>query len=324
MAFVPIIGTGFEAGAIPKSPDIVTSNMTCGAGGVTGAYHVTYTGVGDAYVTMAFSAVDTELYVAAWVKPRTSATFSAVIVATMSDGNYLAVRHDGNYWDAYVNTTKVADGTIATGVGAYQHIQGRFVIGDGTSGSIFWKCAGNDDVGYCGDTKPGTATTFTSFSVKTVNTYSDGFDNIICGTGGWPGDFRFERILVNGDSTPMEWSCSSGSVGYTLLDDATPNTTDYISSGSNGQKAMFDLASWSGTGKTAKIVNVMAYAFKDDATGISLKTIDYDGVTERKSAAKVISTSAFHYFDSLTTSSSGSAWDNTIIDALEIGVENVM
>lgn len=78
----------------------------------------------------------------------------------------------------------------------------------------------------------------------------------------FPGDVAVVSTLPNGAGTSTQLTPSAGA-NYAAVDDATPNTTDYISSGTDGHKDTYAFADIPGTG-TVKKVFAMPYARKSD------------------------------------------------------------
>lgn len=54
-------------------------------------------------------------------------------------------------------------------------------------------------------------------------------DNVIIGTGGWPGDLQIGRLPVDGDGTTSQWTPSTGSDHYALLDETPVSSDDFVS-----------------------------------------------------------------------------------------------
>lgn len=205
MPFVPIFGTGFEYGNKPVNPNWFSTNCVVqSAGGPhTGSYHLAERPVGAAYFTVYIPDTADEIDVGFWIKPR-EGIFGSEVRAYLSDGNYLMVKYNDDFkWDAYVNEVWKASGIIVTTKQVYQNIQVRFIAAD--SGYIYTQIEGNADIVYSGDTKPGSSVTFEKITIQNKNSYLDGLDDIVIGTGGWPGDIRFDGLVPDGDTATQEW-----------------------------------------------------------------------------------------------------------------------
>jgi hypothetical protein len=161
--------------------------------------------------------------------------------------------------------------------------------------------------------------TFTCYASPGINY----IDDIVFGTGGYPGDVRIEAKAVNSDTT-HEWTSSTGATGYGVIDDIPASTTDYIKATNNAMDGDIDLhghAAWDGTGKTPLWVSVLHYLSKDATDDATVKLLDSNGSTTRESSSITPPTTAAFYENVLTTASDGSAWDTTKVNALLTGVK---
>ena len=55
------------------------------------------------------------------------------------------------------------------------------------------------------------------------------FDDVSYGHSGWPGDIRYEVLVPNAVQGTNEWTCSTGTDHYALVDEIPPSDTDYLS-----------------------------------------------------------------------------------------------
>lgn len=151
---------------------------------------------------------------------------------------------------AWVGGSKVATGTKVWQDNQVYNIQARYKIHD-TTGSLQVRVDGNLDIDYDNqDTKPGSETDFDEFLIGNAGTATGGsnfdVDDIFLNdtTGGinnsWPGIRYIYPALPTGDSASNNaWSKSTGSAGWSLVDERPHNTTDYVFSSTNGQQQGF-------------------------------------------------------------------------------------
>lgn len=321
MAFTVEWGSGIEMGAVPV---LSANRLNATADAVTvktGVYSLKLVGsstVGAGYVYWTRSG--NYLDVGAWVNPRGTPTYPIRIELILNNADIVDVRYEDDRWNAYVKAVKVATGTIITTAQTWQHVQVRFYIAD--SGYIKTKIDGVADIDYSGDTLPSGAASIATFRLRQSGgavQFISYFDDIVFGTGDWPGDIRFDRIVPDSDDT-AEWTPSAGGDNYALVDEIPPSDADYVTGGSVPTVTdKYTLSDWSGTAKTPQFVVAWARAQKDTAGTIQLDLgVDSNG-TEDTTGGEDISTT-YEYYDhiSVLNPDGDVAWDEAAIDALKV------
>jgi hypothetical protein len=330
MAFTPEFGTGFEMGHVDVIPSPLRQNAAIATTPVkTGTYSMRISGPSggaQGWITFERSVPSEYLDLAVWVYPHAGDTANRIIL-TLDDAHTLSLRRyeDTKTWDFYVDNSLAESGTIETLTDAWQHIQLRAFI-DG-SGYFQTKIDGVPDIDFSGDTQPDTGT-----DVESVKIWNQGvsnyeyvmyIDDVVYGTGDWPGDIRFDALVPNGDSS-VQWTPSTGSDNYALVDERPPSTADYVSAGSPGLEDLYDLADWSGTAKTPQFVMAWAYAKKDVAGDIQLQLFVDSNSSESSGSPLDLTTTDAYYSHLAATDPNGSiAWLDNAIDALKIGIRSV-
>lgn len=139
------------------------------------------------------------------------------------------------------------------------------------------------------------------------------------------GDVRIDAVYPNADGTHTDWTPSTGTDHYALVDEATPNTTDYVSSSTAGQKDSFNMASPPVLASEVIFgVRVKVAALKDDAGSRSIKVGVRSGTAESVSTAQALSTSQLYYSNIHEVDpDTGVAWTPSGIDNLQALVEAV-
>lgn len=163
---------------------------------------------------------------------------------------------------------------------------------------------------------------FGNGSLWSALNYKD--DLYVCdGTGSvnndFLGDCRVDALYPNADGTYAAFTCSTGTSHFALVDEATPNTTDYVSAGVVGNKdsyAFTDLA----TAATVFGVQVCNAALKDDVGSRSVANLVRSGTTDAISTGVPLSTSLLYYcsiheLDPAT----GAAWTQAGVNAAQFG-----
>lgn len=140
----------------------------------------------------------------------------------------------------------------------------------------------------------------------------------------WLGDVRIETIYPNGVGTHQDWSPSEGSNHAAVVDEAPPNTTDYIYSDTPSEKDTSALGNLGVTLSDIYAVQVNSYAAKDGAGDISIRNLIRSDGEDEAGAPAALSSSwlgarSIHTKDPATDA----AWSQSAVNALEAGVEVV-
>jgi len=331
MAFTPdtdFPGTGFEQGSVLIVPSADISNPARVAISTTSTKTGTYSlclhdEAAGAWMRFAVAGSPADYYVSVWCNP--SEVFGTDqqmrIYAYLSDTNTVGIRLDANgYWDAFVGASNVSSGTIQTN-NDWHHIQLHVIISD--TGTIETVIDGISDISYSGDTKSGSVTDIDYIYLFGGEAFhSSHYDDLALGTGGWPGDIRFDVLLPNADTATETWDLSTGSDSYALLDEVPPSDADYIYTGTDAEDTIVALADWTGTDKTPEFATAWVRAWKDEAAGHQVAIIDSDGTNTNVGSFQNLLTSATYIKKLMTTAPDGGAWTDTDADNLQIGVRS--
>lgn len=137
------------------------------------------------------------------------------------------------------------------------------------------------------------------------------------------GDVRIDALYPTADGNYTQWTTSTGVDHFALVDDPTPNTTDYVSDGTAGNKDSFVMADPPALASQVIYgVRVKVAAAKDDAGARSLKVGVRSGAVDSLSAAKALSTSQLYYSNIHEVDpATGLAWSPSAVNALEALIE---
>jgi len=136
------------------------------------------------------------------------------------------------------------------------------------------------------------------------------------------GDCRIDCQFPNGDGSNSDFTCSTGSTHYTLVDESTPNTSDYVESSTVSQKDTWNFANLSAITGTIYGVQVCTAALKDDAGARSLANTVKSSSTNADGATQALSTSQLYYLDIFPTDpNTAAAWTESNFNAAEFGVK---
>lgn len=204
MAFNLVWGTGFEMGTVPDQSGVVTWGADGGVNGsigigtspMTGSYSLHYrSDVGGVHFRVAIPQTE-DLGVGFWTKPNQF--MDHFITLEFVSGKTANVYFYNYLHSLYVNGSKVADGSQSIGLGAYYNVQVRY-----SAGIVQVRVNGLDDISYDLASEIVKAVNWNPLAHPVVN--SGEFDDLVIGTGDWPGDLRFERMVPNGDTAVHAW-----------------------------------------------------------------------------------------------------------------------
>lgn len=157
---------------------------------------------------------------------------------------------------------------------------------------------------------------------------SDADDLYICdGTGSAPhntflGDCRIDTLFPNAEGSTQQWTPSAAAAHSTLVDEATPNTTDYVSSSTPTHRELFGLQDLSVVTGTIYGVQLGLAVLKSDAGTRLLKGVIRSGASEAVGSTVALGTSQTYMVQVQTTDpATGMVWTDTAVNSVEVGAE---
>lgn len=155
------------------------------------------------------------------------------------------------------------------------------------------------------------------------------FDDLyVCdGSGSAPhntflGDCRVDTLFPTSDGTSQQWTPSTPGTHYTLVDEAAPNTTDFVSSSTVGHRDTYGMQDLTAMTGTIYGVQLNLAALKSDAGSRSVKPLLVSGASEALGAATALGTSQTYTRHVQTTDpATGAAWAESAINAMQTGAE---
>ncbi len=235
--------------------------------------------------------------------------------------------------------TVLTDGTSvgALSLAAWNYIEWKVTIADSISaGSCVVKVNGATVITVAtGQDTKNTANAFANqVGIGHYNGASSGGGSVriedfyICDQSGsvnndFLGDCRVDMVLPTGDGTYQDFTKSAGSTHYELVDEAAPNTTDYVYSTTVGHRDSFtNPALPTLTDQSIFGVQVNAAVSKDDAGARSAGVMIRSGTTDSDGAGVALSTSQVYLSQIYETNPDGAVpWTESAVNAAEIGVK---
>lgn len=180
------------------------------------------------------------------------------------------------------------------------------------------------------DTKNGgTETTFDSYQTNRTGSSSRYGDVYLCtGDGVGASDFLGDCVVAtllptnNGNSSVLVGSDGNSVNNYALVNEATPDSSNYVGSANTGDKDTYVFADIVYAAGTVKGVVVSSYAAKSDAGARSMRAVTRSGGTDYAGSDKTLSTTYTTYKEILETNpATAAAWTITDVNNAEFGFE---
>lgn len=214
-------------------------------------------------------------------------------------------------------------------------VEVKFTMGtDGTSGEMDVRINGSLVVDFNStDTFATTTDVLTTlrFGGNNGNWWLDDFilmDTSGSYMNGYLGDTRIDLLTVESDGGTVDWTRSTGSDDYAMVDDIPSNEgTDYVSSSTAGQETRFVMSDFSVEPDDIWAVVVRAKMAKSDAGARTWRALVNRGGSEDVGTTQGLQTDyvwhgsegAAFYEDPSTNAQ----WDTTGLNAMQAGVEVV-
>lgn len=136
------------------------------------------------------------------------------------------------------------------------------------------------------------------------------------------GDVRVDTLYPTSDGNYSQFTCSTGTTHYALVDETTPNTTDYNDGSTVGHRDSYGMGNLAAlTSQTVYGVQVNAAILKDDAGAKSASTMVRSGSTNGDGASAALGTSQVYVSQVYEQDPAATAaWTETTVNAMEAGV----
>lgn len=236
--------------------------------------------------------------------------------------------------DWYVGATKVANGNIVIPVQTWVVLEGHILI-DAAAGDLTLKVNGTTDAQFTGDTLATTTAnirsiwwqggggvgTFGYFDDIAVNSTSGIYQNTWVGLGG----IFYLEPTADGDQT--DWTPSSGTVNYAMVDDIPPdNATTYNQGDTVGEIDLYQVDDCPEYINTINLVEVV-YRAALVTSGENQLTdlVKVSGTVYSGIATTIVPiTPSFTYYKGTihyVNPATGTAWGTAEVNAMQAGLE---
>lgn len=228
------------------------------------------------------------------------------------------------------NGTVLAVGTgLAIALNIWVHVQVKVTIHNAT-GSCEVRQEGVPVINYTGQT--GTAAgAVTAIAVNQIDIQWD--DMWVCDTvdatatqgrafNNFLGDLKVVSLIPTADTATAQWTPSTGTNHAAAVDEVPPNTTDYVSTPTVGNRDLFDVTDLPSNTTGVLAYRVGMYAQKSDAGAMSVKPVVKDPAGTVAQNAVALSTSwASGYGPMTTKKTDGSLASVADMNATQVGIE---
>lgn len=221
--------------------------------------------------------------------------------------------------------------TATLSIGVWYYIEFKSTIHD-TTGSYELRINGASDVsGSSVDTRNGGTSgvidTIQLGSFATIGTPASYDDLYFCNQSGatnnnFLGDCRVDTLLPTGDGNYLQFTPSTGTTHYTLVDESTPNTTDYVSDANAGDRDSYTFPDLTAlTSQTVYGIQINAAALKSDTGTRSIGTMSRLSGTDKDGTGVALGTGQSYISEIQETDPASAAWTEANINAAEFGVK---
>jgi hypothetical protein len=198
-----------------------------------------------------------------------------------------------------------------------------------TAGAVEVRVNGATVVSVSGvNTRATSNSSVNGFGIYGISSPTYVADLYVCdGTGStnndFLGDVRIDTLYPNGDGTYSQFTPSTGTTHCTLVDEATPNSTDYNDGLAVGDRDSYTFTNLAAlASQTIYGVQINAAVQKDDAGAKSVATMARSGSTNTDGSSKALSTSQMYVSDIYEFDpNTATAWTETSVNAAEFGVK---
>jgi len=194
-------------------------------------------------------------------------------------------------------------------------------VRNASTGSVLVKVNGNTVLNITGANTG--ANDFNSWRVGMSVSGGWQIDDLYVTDGATLGECRIETLRPSADTAQKDWTASTGSDNYAMVDEPTFNgDTDYIKAATVGNKDEYDLGDLSFNPATIFAVQTVIAARKDDATTRGVRAYLNSSSSVANGAARDVGASYLQYADIFTTDpNTAAAWTQSGVNAAKIGIE---
>lgn len=138
------------------------------------------------------------------------------------------------------------------------------------------------------------------------------------------GDLNAYLLVTTADTAEADWTKSTGSAGYALIDETAPDDADYIQSAVVGDRSDFALTDLPSTVNYVAGLFAHVRALKTDAGGAELKTTIMSGSSQSSGSNKSITTAATWWHQAIETDpATGARFTRAGVNAAQVRFDRI-
>ncbi len=257
-----------------------------------------------------------------------AAQLSAPVMALRTAAGALVVQIGFNSSQQIVvyngSNSVIATGTTVLPSATYQYIELKAFV-NGASGTIEVHLNGVVEIASTtvniGSTNMGQILFGPQGGVGNQGAFDDVYVNDTSGghNDSFLGDVRITTEWPTSDGAHTDWTPSSGTAHWSLVDETTPNSdTDYVSSGTIGNIDTYGIGVVDG-GATVYAVQVNLFARKDDSSARQVAPVIRQSATDYVGTTYTLGSSYAYDSQIYDKDPTGTAWTPTTINADQFG-----
>lgn len=251
-----------------------------------------------------------------FMRLRNSAGTTLILFGMTSAGAIYAARAGGTI----IGTTSTT--LFAT---SWHHVQIKYVVSNTTTGSI--------EIKIDGVTALNVGSVQTSDTSGSVEQFRMGFgvtlrvaDLIMMDTTGsemndFIGDVRFRRLAVTSDVI-ANWTPSTGSDNYAMLDETVRDTADYVST-FDAEADLYGVANLTSAPTSIKGVFVMWSGSRTNTETVQVRPLIKSNVTTSNGTTRTLASDGIYSDFWALDPDTSAAWTIGGVDALQVGIERL-
>lgn len=242
------------------------------------------------------------------------------------------------------NGTVIATGSYALPLSTWTHLQVRATLSAvAANGYLEVRINGSTapDIlltGVATSTVTGAVASMRVSNISTSNAQLHWYDDLwVCDAvdatatqgrpnNGFLGDLKVVSLLPTGAGASTQWTPNTAVANYTTVDEATPNTTDYVSASTAALRDLYDVADLPTTTPIAQVLAVRAglYAQKSDAGAASVRALirQGNGTVNQGPVVGLGTTFGPAYGSMLAAKADGTVWSVADVNAAQVGAES--
>lgn len=255
-----------------------------------------------------------------WILTATSNDTYMIALQLNNNGSLQVNRQTG--WNTGTSLGFTSPGVIT--INTWYYIELSVLISD-TVGTVRLDVNGQTLLNLSNqDTRNGTPTTFNTIRLSSclanITTY---YDDMYLTDNTTPlGPQRIETLRPNADTAQKQWTASTGTDNFAMIDESPMNTTDYVYTSTLNNYDLYDFNNLSATPSSISSVTAYALAQKDNV-GTRAIAVPVKSGSTTNDGANVYLASGWTLSNRIleTDPNTSSAWTASAVNSIQAGLK---